>query len=60
LLSHDRQCGAGHKNDAVEVRIDQRLEPLRAQLLKRRDITVACIIHNDVQTPERLYGGLHR
>jgi len=39
---------------------DQRLESLRAQLLERSDVTVARVVHNDIETPERLHRQLHR
>src|ERR1700722_5542618 len=40
LLAHDRYGRAGDVNHAIEVGIHHRLEPLRAQLLERRDIAV--------------------
>ena len=43
LLSHDREGGAGHINDAVEVRIDQRLESLRIQRVFEKLISVSVI-----------------
>ena len=59
LLSHDRQRGTGHVDDAIEVGVHHRLESLRAQLLERRDIAVARVIHDDIETPERVHRHLH-
>src|SRR4029077_4821555 len=59
LLSHNRKRSAGHIDDAVEVRIHHRLEPLRAQLLERRNISVASVVHDDIEPPERVHGSLH-
>src|ERR1700681_1526960 len=46
----------------IEVGIYHRLEPLRAQLLERRDIAVQGVIHDNVETSKcgnrRLHGRL--
>src|SRR5258706_347172 len=59
LLAHDRKCGAGHVDYAVEVGIDHGLESFRTQLLERRNITVARVVHHDIKPPERIYTGLY-
>ena len=43
---------AGDVNHAIEVGIHHRLEPLRTQLLERRDIAVPGVIHDNVETSE--------
>src|SRR5579862_1275009 len=59
LLTHDRKCGAGHVDYAVEVGIDNGLESFRTQLLEGRNITIARVVHHDIKPPERIYSGLH-
>src|SRR5712692_6783647 len=39
--------------------IDERLESLRAQLLERCNIAVARVVHDYVETPERVHRYLH-
>jgi len=62
LCSHERYGRAGDVNHTVEVGIHHRLEPLRAQLLERRDIAVPGVIHDNVETTKcgnrRLHGRL--
>ena len=43
----------------IKVGLDQRLESLRAQLLEGCDIGVARVVHDYIETPERLHGRLH-
>jgi hypothetical protein len=59
MLSHNRQRGAGRVDDPIEVRVNQRLEPLRTQLLERRNIAVARVVHDDVETSECVDCQLH-
>ena len=60
-------CGTAARvnvNDAIEVGVNHRLEPLRAQLLERRNIAEPGVINDHVETPKRvkcyLHGGLSR
>src|SRR6266478_2492509 len=61
-LAHERYGRAGDVNHAIKVGIHHRLEPLRAQLLERRDIAVPGVIHDNVETSKcgnrRLHGRL--
>jgi len=59
LLSHYRESSAGHVDNAIKVGVNQRLESLRAQLLERRNIAVARVVHDDIETPERVHRYLH-
>src|SRR5579863_3693456 len=62
-LAHVRYSRPRDVNDALEVGVNHRLEPRRAQLLERRNI-VEPVIDDHVETPKRvkryLHGGLSR
>src|SRR6202166_318836 len=64
LLAHVRYGRTGDVNDAIEVGVNHRLQPLRAQLLERRNIAEPGVINDHVETPKRvkcyLHGGLSR
>ena len=64
LRAHVRYGRTGDVNDAIEVGVNHRLEPLRAQLLERRNIAEPGVINDHVETPKRikcyLHGGLSR
>src|SRR5215467_13144870 len=64
LLAHVRYGRTGDVNDAIEVGVNHRLEPLRTQLLERRNIAEPGVINDHVETPKRvkcyLHGGLSR
>jgi hypothetical protein len=51
VFTNDGQSGAGHIDDAIEARVDERLEPLRTQLLEGRNIAVARLVQDDIATP---------
>src|SRR5258706_10966629 len=61
-LAHERSGRRVDVDYTIEVGIHHRLEPLRAQLLERRDIAVPGVIHDNVETSEcgnrRLHGRL--
>jgi hypothetical protein len=54
----------GDINDAIEIGVNHCLEPLRTQLLERRNIAEPGVVNDDVETPKRikryLHGGLSR
>src|ERR1700681_770676 len=56
LFAHYRYGGARCVNHAVETRVHDRLEVLRAYLLERRKVPITGIVDQDIQPSE----GVHR
>src|SRR5258708_6684260 len=52
LLAHYRYGGTRCVNHAVETRVRDRLEVLRAYLLERRNLPITGIVDQDIQPPE--------
>src|ERR1700738_2460970 len=52
LFAHYRYGGARCVNHAVETRVHDRLEVLRAYLLERRNLPITGIVDQDIQPPE--------
>jgi hypothetical protein len=64
LLAHVRYGRTGDVNDSIEVGVNHCLEPLRTQLLERRNIAKPGVVNDYVETPKcgnrRLHGRLSR
>ena len=46
-------------NDAIEIGVNHCLEPLRTQLLERRNVAEPGVVNDDVEAPKRIKRYLH-
>ena len=53
LLAHVWYARTGDINDAIEIGVNHCLEPLRTQLLERRNIAEPGVVNDDIETPKR-------
>ena len=54
MLAHVWYGRTGDINDAKEIGVNHCLEPLRTQLLERRNIAEPSVVNDEVETPKRI------
>src|SRR5258705_1676933 len=59
LLTHHGHSGARGVHHAVKACVHDRLEVVRTHLLERCKLSIACVIHQNVQPPECIHCQLH-